>query len=147
MHYLFDAHNSMVEEYANHRKAYKFMGVKMSLEIIKKKVKAHPDYPKVGMVLYHNGVVRQTTRDGQEVTGLSITVDHEKLKVIIVEQKAKPGIVEVIVEIEENRVLNVGDDVMYIAVAGDIRENVIATLTETLNRVKAEVTSKTQFMK
>jgi molybdopterin synthase catalytic subunit len=119
----------------------------MGLDNIKKRIKAHPDYPKVGMVLYHNGVVRQTTRDGQEVTGLSITVDHGKLNSIIAEQKAKPGIVEVIVEIQENRPLNVGDDVMYIAVAGDIRENVIATLTETLNRVKAEVTSKTQFMK
>jgi len=119
----------------------------MGLESIKQRVKAHPDYPKVGMVLYHNGVVRQTTREGEEVTGLSLTVDHDKLEEIIAEQKAKPGIVEVIVEIEENRPLNVGDDVMYIAVAGDIRENVIETLTQTLNRVKAEVTSKTQFMK
>lgn len=119
----------------------------INLEDIKQRVKAHPDYPKVGMVLYHNGVVRKTTRDGQEVTGLSLTVDHDKLDQIVGEQKAKPGIVEVIVEIDENRDLNVGDDVMYIAVAGDIRENVIETLTETLNRVKSEVTSKTQFIK
>ncbi|MBF0573644.1 MAG: molybdenum cofactor biosynthesis protein MoaE [Desulfamplus sp.] len=119
----------------------------MSLDKLKNRIKAHPDYSKVGMVLYHNGVVRKTTRDGQEVTGLAITVNHEKLKEIIQEQKAKSGIIEVIVEIEENRPLNVGDDVMYIAVAGDIRENVIATLTETLNRVKSEVTSKEQFIK
>ncbi|MBF0203459.1 MAG: molybdenum cofactor biosynthesis protein MoaE, partial [Desulfamplus sp.] len=115
----------------------------MSLDNLKKRIKEHPDYAKVGMVLYHNGVVRLTTRDGEEVTGLSLTVDHDKLQKIIAEQKAKSGIVEVIVEIQENRTLNVGDDVMYIAVAGDIRENVIATLTETLNRVKSEVTSKT----
>ncbi|MBF0469369.1 MAG: molybdenum cofactor biosynthesis protein MoaE [Desulfamplus sp.] len=119
----------------------------MSLDKLKEKIKAHPDYSKVGMVLYHNGVVRLTTRDGQEVTGLSLTVDHGKLNQIIAEQKAKPGIVEVLVEIQENRDLDVGEDVMYIAVAGDIRENVIATLTETLNRVKSEVTSKTQFIK
>jgi hypothetical protein len=30
-------------------------------------------------------------------------------------------------------------------VAGDIREHVIAGLSETLNRIKAEVTGKTQF--
>ncbi|MBF0242163.1 MAG: molybdenum cofactor biosynthesis protein MoaE [Desulfamplus sp.] len=119
----------------------------MSLEDIKKRIKALPDYPKVGMVLYHNGVVRQTTRDGKEVTGLTITVDHQKLQEIIKEQKSKSGIVEVIVEIFENKVLHVGDDVMFLAVAGDIRENVIETLTQTLNRVKSEVTSKTQFMK
>lgn len=119
----------------------------MGLDALKKRIQAHPDYPKVGMVLYHNGVVRQTTREGQEVTGLSLTVDHDKLEQIIAEQKSKPGIVEILVEIEENKDLNVGDDVMYIAVAGDIRENVIETLTTTLNRVKAEVTSKKQFMK
>ncbi|MGD9733264.1 MAG: molybdenum cofactor biosynthesis protein MoaE [Desulfamplus sp.] len=118
----------------------------MGLEQIKERIKSHPDYSKVGMVLYHNGVVRQTTRDGQEVTGLSIAVDHGKLEEIVAQQKAKPGIVEIIVEIEENSPLNVGDDVMYLAVAGDIRENVIATLTETLNRIKSEVTSKTQFI-
>ena len=34
---------------------------------------------------------------------------------------------------------------MAIVVAGDIRENVIAVLTDTLNAVKSEVTKKTQF--
>ena len=119
----------------------------MSFENIIKKIKSHPDFSKAGMVLYHNGVVRQTTREGIEVTGLSVKVDHDKLNEIIAEQKAKQGIVEVLVEIYENRRLSVGDDVMYIAVAGDIRENVISTLTETLNRVKSEATSKEQFMK
>ncbi len=118
----------------------------MGLDNMIKKIKSHPDFSKVGMVLYHNGVVRLTTREGVEVTGLTVKVDHDILNAIIVEQKAKPGIVEVLVEIYENKPLNVGDDVMYIAVAGDIRENVIATLTETLNRVKSEATSKEQFV-
>ena len=81
------------------------------------------------------------------MTGLKVSVDHDRLKEILEAQKKKPGIVDVIVEIAEEKVLNVGDDVMYIVVGGDIRENVIATLTETLNQVKAEVTSKTQFFK
>ncbi|SLM31610.1 conserved hypothetical protein [Desulfamplus magnetovallimortis] len=119
----------------------------MSIDTMIRQIKSHPDYPKVGMVLYHNGVVRQTTREGAEVTGLSVKVNHDKLNEIIAEQKAKPGIVEVLVEIHENMPLNVGDDVMYIAVAGDIRENVIETLSQTLNRVKSEATSKEQFMK
>ena len=33
---------------------------------------------------------------------------------------------------------------MFLAVAGDIRERVIETLTLTLNRIKSEATSKTQ---
>ena len=34
---------------------------------------------------------------------------------------------------------------MFLVVAGNIRENVIAVLTDTLNLVKSQVTSKKQF--
>ena len=34
---------------------------------------------------------------------------------------------------------------MLLLVAGDIRENVIAVLTETLNLIKSTVTTKTEF--
>jgi molybdopterin synthase catalytic subunit len=110
-------------------------------------IKKHPDYHKAGMVLCHNGVVRETSREGEEVTGLDIVVDHERLGQIISEQKKKPGIIEILVHIIEGKTLFVGDDVMFLVVAGDIRENVIGTLTDTLNLVKSEVTSKTQFFK
>ncbi len=119
----------------------------MSIESMIKEIKANPDFNKVGMILCHNGVVRLTTREGQEVTGLSITVDHEKLDELIASQKAKKGILDVMVEIIENKELKVGEDVMYIAVAGDIRDNVIETLTYTLNTIKTKITSKKQFLK
>lgn len=119
----------------------------MTIEKMMKKIKAHPDFSKAGMVLYHNGVVRETTREGVEVTGLVVTVDHARLDEIVATQKAKPGIVEILVEINEGKPLKVGEDVMFLAVAGDIRENVIAVLSETLNRIKSEATSKEQFMK
>ncbi len=45
----------------------------------------------------------------------------------------------------EDRDLKVGDDVMLLLVAGDIRENVIAVLTDTLNQIKTTVTNKTEF--
>jgi molybdopterin synthase catalytic subunit len=108
-------------------------------------VKRHPDFSKCGMVLCHNGVVRDTARDGRNVTGLRITVDHEKLGRVLAEQKKRPGIVEILIDIQEGKDLSVGDDVMVLVVAGDIRENVIAVLTDTLNTVKSTVTQKTQF--
>ncbi|MBW2623659.1 MAG: molybdenum cofactor biosynthesis protein MoaE, partial [Deltaproteobacteria bacterium] len=46
-------------------------------------IKQRPDYPKVGMILCHNGVVRQTSRDGRVVTGLRVSVDNGKLREII----------------------------------------------------------------
>jgi len=108
-------------------------------------IKKHPDYDKVGMVLCHNGVVRGTSRDGRAVKGLRVAVDHQKLAHIIAEQTKIAGIVEIIVEIAEDRDLKVGDDVMLLLVAGDIRENVIAVLTDTLNLIKSTVTTKTEY--
>lgn len=108
-------------------------------------VKRHPDYAKVGMVLYHNGVVRETSRDGTQVTGLRVTVDHDRLETIIQKQKARDGIIEVLIEINEEKDLTVGDDVMFLIVAGDVRENVIGCLSETLDAVKSTVTRKTEF--
>lgn len=108
-------------------------------------IKKHTDYEKVGMILCHNGVVRGTSRDGRKVSGLKVAVDHEKLRQIIQEQKKRPGIVEILVQIDENRNLSVGDDVMLLVVAGDIRDNVIAALKDTLDAIKTTVTQKTEF--
>ena len=108
-------------------------------------IKKHPDFGKAGMVLCHNGVVRATTRDGRQVTGLRVAVNHAKLKQIVHEQSQKPGIIDIRVDIVENQNLSVGDDIMYLVVAGDIRENVISVLKETLDAIKRQVTQKTEF--
>ena len=108
-------------------------------------VKSHPDYHRAGMVLCHNGVVRATSRDGRKVSGLRVAVDHDRLDNILQRARQTPGIVDVQVEIAEDLDLSVGDDVMVLVVAGDIRENVIRTLENTLNDIKTTVTSKTEY--
>ena len=120
-------------------------GDAMNIADMMQRIKKHPDFNSVGMVLCHNGVVRATARDGRRVSGLRVSVDHEKLEQIISEQKKKPGILDIQVEIAEDKDLKVGDDVMLLIVAGDIRENVIAVLTETLNVIKSTVTNKTEY--
>jgi molybdopterin synthase catalytic subunit len=117
----------------------------MNLTQLIERIKQHPDYPKVGMILCHNGVVRATSRDGRRVSGLRIVVDREKLRQVIETHKSRAGIVEILVHINGDVDLKVGEDVMYIVVAGDIRENVISTLQDTLNTIKSTVTQKTQF--
>lgn len=117
----------------------------MNMQMLIDKIKRHPEYDRVGMILFHNGVVRGTSRDGRRVSGLRIEVDHGKLKKIIDENKKRPGIVEILVEIAENRNLSLGDDVMFLVVAGDIRDNVIAALNDTLNAIKTTVTKKTEY--
>jgi molybdopterin synthase catalytic subunit len=79
------------------------------------------------------------------VSGLKITVDHEELKKLIQIQKKRPGILDIQVKIAEDRDLSVGDDVMFLVVAGDIRDNVIPVLSDTLNAIKSTVTTKTEF--
>ena len=113
----------------------------MELADMIKKIKSRPDFHKVGMILCHNGVVRGTTRDGKPISELTVKVDWPRLEAIVAEARRRPGILDVMVEIQEG-LLHVGDDIMLIVVAGDIRENVSAALLDTLNRIKAEVTKK-----
>jgi molybdopterin synthase catalytic subunit len=108
-------------------------------------IRRRPDFRSVGMLLAHNGVVRETSRDGRSVRGLRVSVDHDRLQRILNEQRMRPGIVDIRVAIAADRDLSVGDDVMLLIVAGDIRENVIAVLTDTLNQIKTTVTEKTEY--
>jgi len=117
----------------------------MNIADLLDEIKRHPDFAKVGMILCHNGVVRATARDGRKVKGLKVAVDHAKLKQIIIEQSQKPGIVDIQVDIVENKDLAVGDDIMHLIVAGDIRENVISVLADTLEAIKTSVTDKTEY--
>jgi len=116
----------------------------MKLSTLIEKVKQHPDYHSAGMLLCHNGVVRRTSRNGRRVKGLTVTADLTQLQALVAEQKQRPGIVDIQVEIFTDRYLTVGDDVMFLVVAGDVRENVIAVLKDTLDAIKEKITSKTE---
>lgn len=118
----------------------------MILVQMMEQIKMHPDFHRVGMVLCHNGVVRATSRNGRKVSGLRVSVNHQELNRIIQSNKRLPGILEILVHINEEKDLLVGDDIMYLLVAGDIRENVIFALHDTLNKIKSGVTQKTEYL-
>jgi molybdopterin synthase catalytic subunit len=115
----------------------------MTLDEMVKKIKSMPGSDSVGMMLCHNGIVRGTSRDGRKVSGVKVAADRNRLNEIVKEQKMRPGIFEILVYVNEGE-LKIGDDLLLIAVAGDIREHVIPVLTDTLNTVKKSVTSKTE---
>jgi molybdopterin synthase catalytic subunit len=117
----------------------------MNITTIMETIKSNPRYAEAGMVLYHNGIVRGSSRDGRPVKGLRVQVDHERLRSVVEKYRATPGIVDIQIWINEDKDLTVGEDVMFLAVAGDIRENVLATLEATLNTVKTSVTHKTEY--
>lgn len=116
-------------------------GIAMSLSELVERIKKHPDFSRVGMILCHNGVVRATSRDGRPVSEVTVRADRKRLETVLAEIRAMPGIVEVLAHVHEG-VLKVGQDVMYVVVAGDFRENVFDAIVTAVNRIKAEVTSK-----
>lgn len=100
----------------------------------------------VGMILIHNGIVRGWSRkDGGNVTAVDISVDRVRLEELRREFEARPGIHKVVIEARDGR-LSVGDDVLFLLVAGDVRENVAPALVDLLNRAKSEAFRKNEIM-
>ncbi len=97
---------------------------------------------KVGMILIHNGVVRGTTRsEGAPVKTLEVDPDHDRINEICREFSERPGIFRVIAKACSG-VFVPGDDLLFIIVAGDLRENVKPVLAEALDRIKSEAVKK-----
>ncbi|MDA8163620.1 MAG: molybdenum cofactor biosynthesis protein MoaE [Desulfobacteraceae bacterium] len=75
---------------------------------------------------------------------LEVTPDQEKIEMIREELMNRPGIFDIVVEAKSGR-FKPGDDLLFLIVAGDIRENVKPVLSELLDRVKAEAIAKKEM--
>jgi molybdopterin synthase catalytic subunit len=114
--------------------------------------KQHPDTGKVGMYLTHNGVVRQTAKakvrhdaaDTKAVIGMQFSYDTQKVDAVIADTYAMEGIYYVKVWLNEGT-LNVGDDLMYVLIGGDIRPRVIDALQYLVGRVKNECVQEVEL--
>jgi len=96
------------------------------------------------MITSHLGVVRSTSRDGRAVTSLEVSYDQEALQAVVRDIKKMPGIAEVLVETRQGR-LDVGEEILAVVVAGDIRENVFPALVSAVNRIKKEASHKKEI--
>jgi molybdopterin synthase catalytic subunit len=112
-----------------------------SLQTWLDEIKGSADGARIGMYLVHNGVVRGTARNGSAVAGMDLSYDRARLGEVIEQVKAREGVIAVRVWINEGR-LNIGDDIMYALVAGDIRENVFGGLQELVRLIKTEVVTE-----
>ena len=113
----------------------------MNLSKMIQTLKEHPDYSKMGMIASHLGVVRETSLNGDRVKGIEVIFDKDAINKIILKIKQMPGIVNVLVETSGGR-LEVGDDIMAVAVGGDTREHVFPALIEAVDMIKREGASK-----
>ncbi|XPV77245.1 MAG: molybdenum cofactor biosynthesis protein MoaE [Desulfovibrio sp.] len=106
-------------------------------------LKKEPEFTdNVGMILVHNGIVRGWSRkDHQDVSAVNVKINTTKVQEICTELMQREGIFRVIAEGFDG-VRKAGDDLLFIIVAGDIRENVKPVLAEALDRIKSEAVSK-----
>ena len=116
-----------------------------SMDAWLREAKAHESAPKVGMYLTHNGVVRQTAKalvrggaeNTQAVTGMVFSYDAAKVDAVIADTYKMEGIYYIKVWLNEGE-LEVGDDIMYVLIGGDIRPRVVEALQYLVGRVKNE---------
>ncbi len=107
-------------------------------------IKKDPNYSKAGAICLFIGIVRGETLDSEKgrVEGLTIEAYEEKanevLNQISNELTRKPGIVNVQIH-HLLGAFNVGDDLVYVAVAGGHRADVFPVLREAVERYKSEV--------
>jgi molybdopterin synthase catalytic subunit len=96
----------------------------------------------VGMILIHNGVVRNWSRkDKSKVTALEVTPDYKKISALREEYLQREGIFDILIEARSG-IFQPGEDLLFIVVAGDLRENIKPVLAELLDRIKAEAVTK-----
>lgn len=108
-----------------------------------REAKQSPYADKCGMFLTHNGVVRADAKskvregdqDAMPVTGMQFSYNETAVLEAIENAYQMPGIYFVKVWLNEGT-LDVGDDIMFVLIGGDIRPRVIEALNELVGTIK-----------
>lgn len=104
-------------------------------------VRSANEIKKAGAIAIFIGIVRGYTKNGKEVSKLELEAWEEKanesLTKICEDLCQKPGIVNVIIRHAIGE-LKVGDDIVYVIVAGSHRSQVFPVLIEAVERYKKE---------
>ncbi len=114
---------------------------KFSLSDMIKNVKSKTDFQKAGAIAIFIGLVRGQTLEGDKVQKLELEAYEEKANEILVsicdDLKKKKGILEVQIHHLLGE-FSVGEDLVYVLVAGDHRKNIFPVLEEAVERYKKE---------
>lgn len=114
---------------------------KLSLPDLLKSVKDRPDFRKAGALAVFIGVVRGETPNGETVKKLELEAYEEKANEVLgdicKELRKKQGVVDVQIHHFVGD-FSVGEDLVYVLVAGAHREDVFPVLEEAVERYKKE---------
>ena len=117
-----------------------------------KEAKADESAPRCGMYLTHNGTVRELPKklvregidDGSKVVGMRFSYDEAGVEAARQEALQMPGIEYVRVWLNEGS-LQLGDDIMYVLIGGDIRPHVVDCLQALVGKIKNEMVSEVEI--
>jgi molybdopterin synthase catalytic subunit len=103
--------------------------------------KKSANFEKAGAIAVFIGVVRGENNEGQKVVNLTMEAYEEKANEVLAaisrDLSARPGIVDVQIHHLLGE-FDVGEDVVYVSVAGSHRDEVFAVLREAVERYKKE---------
>jgi molybdopterin synthase catalytic subunit len=103
------------------------------------KQRANPE--DLGMIMVHNGIVRGTSSSGRPVQGIKLSYDQKRLNSVIPIFKQRIGVAEVKVWINSGN-LKVGDNIMFLLVAGRFKTDVLPVFEELLSLIKNEIVTE-----
>jgi molybdopterin synthase catalytic subunit len=113
----------------------------LSLSKLLKSIKERAEFRRAGAIATFVGVVRGETLDGENVERLELQAYEEEANKILggicEELKKREGVVDVQIHHFVGE-FGVGEDLVYVVVAGAHRENVFGVLREAVERYKSE---------
>lgn len=104
-------------------------------------VKNETNFNKAGAITLFIGVVRGQTEKAEKVQKLELEAYEEKANQVLMnicdELRKKPGVIDVQIHHLLGE-FSVGEDLVYVLVAGSHRENIFPVLEEAVERYKSE---------
>jgi molybdopterin synthase catalytic subunit len=114
---------------------------RFSIADLMENIRKNEDFAKTGAIGLFIGVTRGENNEGQKVQKLTLEAYEEKadevLEEICIDLQKKPGIVDVQIHHLLGE-FNVGEDLVYVSVAGSHRPEVFSVLREAVERYKHE---------
>lgn len=110
-----------------------------------REAKQDPSAEKIGMYLVHNGIVRKTSRkkvrlgdlNAPDVNTIDFSYDAALVEQAVQETYEMPGIYYIRTWLNSGS-LEVGEDIMYVLVGGDIRPHVVDALQSLVEKIKTK---------
>ncbi len=113
----------------------------LSISNLLHNIKKNSDFAKAGAIALFIGVARGETLEGEKVQKLTLEAYEEKanevLAKICTDLSQKPGIVDVQIHHFLGE-FDIGEDLVYVSVAGSHRTDVFPVLREAVERFKSE---------